>query len=338
MDFKDIFKKFWFVMLIGLVFLVYVVVLIVQTVQAQPYEVKGLEKDGQAVVYTVDDDTYYFADDLYNDLYDMYGMNDVWMSFYKSVVRNGVETTDTLNNYASYLAQYYLSNGDTSSIDSSLKSYGYSGGIDDLTAYFLDQSKVTQLLSDWLIAHYDEYVAPVVETSNPKKISQILIKVADVTETENADGTTTHTANPTEDEQKKLDDVLAALESGEDFADVAEEYSDDSSASNGGLLGIVTTESVENYVTEFKDECLAIQPGETSEVITTSYGYHIIKCEEPAQDELTSDTSFISEIKEVYPNVELQCIMDKADELGYVLYDETLKEEIDLQLNSGSEE
>lgn len=334
MDFKDILKKFWFVMLIAFVFVVYIVALTVQTIKEKPYEVKALQKDGQSVVYNIGD-TYYYANDLYDDLYSNFGVNQIWTSYYKSIVSNAVETTETLNNYASYMAQYYLYSYDSEQLASMLKSYGYSG-TDDLTNYFLDQAKLTTMISEYLTANYDKYVAPTVEQSNPKKIYHILVKVADIQEVENEDGTTSHVANPTEEESAKLNEVLKALADGTSFKEVATNYSEDSSASQEGLLGIVTL-NTSNLVTEFKDTCDELNVGETSEVITTTYGYHIIMAEEATVEELTSDSSFISEITNLFPSVQLQCIVDKANELGYKLYDETLKSQIEATLASGSE-
>lgn len=334
MDFKDIFKKFWFVIIIAAVFIVYIVALTVQTIKDQPYEVKSLQKDGKSVVYSIGDKNYY-ADDLYNDLYTNFGENQVWTSFYKSIVRNGIETTETLNNYASYMAQYYLYNYDENQITSMLKSYGYKG-TEDLTNYFLDQGKLTTLISDYLTAHYDEYVTPVVEEISPKKIYHILVKVSDVEEVTDENGVTTHIAHPTEEESAKLDEVVKALDNGEDFKVVASAHSEDTSAAQEGLLGIVT-KNTNNLVSEFKNTCDILNVGETSEVITTTYGYHVIYAEEATKEELTSDSSFIGEISNVFPSFQLKCILDKADELGYTLYDENLNSQISAQLAAESE-
>lgn len=334
MDFKDILKKFWFVMIIALVFLGYVIALTIQTVKEKPYEVKSKEVNGQSVIYSVDG-TNYFADDLYNDLYSNFGENQVWQSFYKSVIKNGIESTDELNNYASYMAQYYLYSYDESQLTSMLNSYGYNS-LDDLTNYFLDQAKVTTLISDYLIANYDEYVAPVVEKVAPKKIYHILVKVADVSEEKDENGNTYHVANPTEEESKKINDALNELKNGADFKDVAVKYSEDTSAAQGGLLGIVTKNTT-NLVQEFKDACDVVEIGSTTDIITTTYGYHIIYAENAEIDELTSDSQFITEVTNNFPNVQLKAIMEKADELGYVLYEEHLKAEIEASLASESE-
>ena len=74
--------------------------------------------------------------------------------------------------------------------------------------------------------------------------------------------------------KKKAEEALAKVKAGEDFAKVAKEYSQDSSASSGGELG---TFGRNKMVTEFEDAAFAMKPGEISDIVETQYGYHIIK-------------------------------------------------------------
>lgn len=62
---------------------------------------------------------------------------------------------------------------------------------------------------------------------------------------------------------------------GEDFAALAAEYSDDpGSGANGGDLGWATRGQ---YVPEFDDTVFTLPIGETSELVKTQFGYHIIQ-------------------------------------------------------------
>jgi len=62
---------------------------------------------------------------------------------------------------------------------------------------------------------------------------------------------------------------------GEDFAQLAKQYSDDlSSASRGGDLGWVKRGT---FVPEFEAAAFNLQPGELSPVVETEFGYHIIQ-------------------------------------------------------------
>jgi parvulin-like peptidyl-prolyl isomerase len=74
---------------------------------------------------------------------------------------------------------------------------------------------------------------------------------------------------------KKMEEILARAKSGEDFADLAKTYSEDpGSKDNGGLY--------ENFgrgqmVKPFEDAAFSVPIGEISDIVETSFGYHIIK-------------------------------------------------------------
>jgi peptidyl-prolyl cis-trans isomerase SurA len=78
----------------------------------------------------------------------------------------------------------------------------------------------------------------------------------------------------------KMDSVLTALKSGEDFAQVAKRFSDDTgSKQNGGDLGFFERRMM---IPEFDEAAFNLEVGQVSDVITTNYGYHIIKLYEKA--------------------------------------------------------
>ena len=80
----------------------------------------------------------------------------------------------------------------------------------------------------------------------------------------------------TPEEARKLARNLAArVNSGEDFAQLAREYSDDpGSARNGGELGWV---SEGEMVPEFEKQMLATPEGELSPVFESEYGWHFLR-------------------------------------------------------------
>ncbi len=64
---------------------------------------------------------------------------------------------------------------------------------------------------------------------------------------------------------------------GEDFGQLAAQFSDDESKSKGGELGYFAPEEV---LDEIKAAVAGLKPGEVSNVIQTSHGFHIIKLED----------------------------------------------------------
>jgi peptidyl-prolyl cis-trans isomerase SurA len=71
--------------------------------------------------------------------------------------------------------------------------------------------------------------------------------------------------------------VLNEIRRGNDFAELAKEYSEDVSASNGGDVGYVQRGQM---VPEFEEVVFRLKPGKVSDIVETEYGYHIIKVEE----------------------------------------------------------
>ena len=75
--------------------------------------------------------------------------------------------------------------------------------------------------------------------------------------------------------KKTAEEVLKLALDGEDFATLAKEYSDDSSASKGGDLGYFTQDEM---VSAFSKAAFSLKTGEIyNKVVETSSGYHIIK-------------------------------------------------------------
>ena len=77
--------------------------------------------------------------------------------------------------------------------------------------------------------------------------------------------------------RKRGQDVLRRLKAGADFAALAKELSEDrGSAAQGGDLGEITRGQV---VKEFGDAAFALKPGQTSGLVESQFGFHIIKVE-----------------------------------------------------------
>ncbi len=99
----------------------------------------------------------------------------------------------------------------------------------------------------------------------------------------------------------KADDLLKQIKGGADFADLAGKNSDDpGSKVQGGELGWLNRGQT---VPEFDKTAFSLNAGQTSDVIKTQFGYHILQVEEKK----TAHTRPIAEVKpEILPILEQQ--------------------------------
>lgn len=74
--------------------------------------------------------------------------------------------------------------------------------------------------------------------------------------------------------RRRIEEAARRAKSGEDFAVLAKQYSDDGTASQGGQLGNIQRGQT---VPSFEEAAFRLHSGEVSEVVESPYGYHIIK-------------------------------------------------------------
>ncbi len=79
------------------------------------------------------------------------------------------------------------------------------------------------------------------------------------------------------DKLSKAQEVLEMARQGGDFIDLAKQYSEGPSKEQGGDLGLF---SKGQMVPPFEDAVFALETGGISEIVKTTFGYHIIKLEE----------------------------------------------------------
>ena len=90
--------------------------------------------------------------------------------------------------------------------------------------------------------------------------------------------------------------ILEEVRAGADFAELARSKSDDkASAVKGGNLGYFTRGSM---VKPFEDAAFSMNPGDTSDLVETTFGYHIIRVEEYTEPGLRTLEDAIEEVKE----------------------------------------
>ena len=136
-------------------------------------------------------------------------------------------------------------------------------------------------------AHLDQYKTP-----EQVKTRHILISVA-----KGADAKTDAAA------KAKAEDVLKQLKAGAKFADLAKKYSDDpGSKDQGGELPMIATSSLDPA---YAQAAMQLNPGQTSGLVRSSFGYHIIETE-------AKDTAQVKPLAEVKSSIMEQLQSQKS--------------------------
>ncbi len=98
------------------------------------------------------------------------------------------------------------------------------------------------------------------------------------------------------DARSKAEGLLKEIKAGGDFAKLAEKNSDDpGSAKNGGELGWIGRGRT---VPEFEKAAFSLGKGQTSDLVKSSFGFHIIRVEDKQQAHLKTLAEVKSEIEE----------------------------------------
>ena len=87
-----------------------------------------------------------------------------------------------------------------------------------------------------------------------------------------------------EEQKKKATEILALAKNGDDFGELAKQYSEGPSKDQGGDLGTFTRGQM---VKPFDDAVFSLSAGGISDIVETEYGYHIIKVEEITPENVT---------------------------------------------------
>ncbi|MEE9492456.1 MAG: SurA N-terminal domain-containing protein [Gammaproteobacteria bacterium] len=112
---------------------------------------------------------------------------------------------------------------------------------------------------------------------------------------------------------KKAQGLIAEINAGADFAELAKKHSSDpGSGANGGDLGFFGRGSM---VKSFEDSVFSLEEGQVSDPVLSQFGYHIIK--------LTQiQASKIPDFAEAKPELETELKRNQAAEKYYELFDE----------------
>jgi peptidyl-prolyl cis-trans isomerase SurA len=125
-----------------------------------------------------------------------------------------------------------------------------------------------------------------------------------------------------EQAKKKMEMILARLKQGEDFAMLAQNFSEDpNSAPNGGDLGFVPESALEKANPELRKAVMAMTPGQITPVIHSVEGFRILKVitKEAAGQRELSDPRVQQNIRET--------LLNRKDQLLRAAYYEVARNE-----------
>ena len=148
---------------------------------------------------------------------------------------------------------------------------------------------------DEIQEYYDDHLS---EFLNPKTVEarHILIEVEQDAETEKVAAA-----------KKRIEDILLKAREGQDFAELAKQYSEGPSKDKGGYLGTFKREAM---VKPFADKAFSMKSGEISDPVRTRFGWHLIKVEKVNE----AATTPLTEAKE---DIRKKLADERAKQLAY---------------------
>lgn len=201
--------------------------------------------------------------------------DDSYAGYYKSQIITGLVESELMVQEAKNRG-IEVSEDDINSYKQDLINQAYGGSEEDFQAY-LDEYNVSEDMLARMIEeklYYDQLL---------EELSKDVTVDAEAYYNENTDQfyvedqvDAKHILVADEDTAK---DIIKQLDEGADFSELAKEYSTDTAtAQDGGELGYFTAAQM---VTEFSDAAFALEVGKyTEEPVQTTYGYHVILCED----------------------------------------------------------
>jgi peptidyl-prolyl cis-trans isomerase D len=162
-----------------------------------------------------------------------------------------------------------------------------------------------QVTRDELQAYYDQH-RDQYRTPEQVKVSHILIK----TPLAGADGKVDDKG--VAEAQRRAEDLLKQLKQGANFEDLAKKYSEDSgSAKEGGSLGWIGRGRT---VPEFEKAAFSLPKGQMSDLVKSSYGFHIIRVDDKQDAHMKTLDEVKAEIEPILKQQKAQQVAQKEAE------------------------
>jgi peptidyl-prolyl cis-trans isomerase C len=203
----------------------------------------------------------------------------------------GVTVNDSTQQW--YLREFTAASGGDAAVDAFLESVGFTKG--DLTHMIRKDLQIRLFLEtnvaqnttapDSVVRAYYDQNSNQFWTPDSVRARHIILRASQ-----------SDTPESTENKKQTLRDIRARVIAGEDFGEMAKQFSEGPSASNGGDLGYFTQRDM---VAPFTNAAFSLEPGQVSHVVQTRFGYHLIQAvDRKASRKLT--------FEEVEPGLNLQ--------------------------------
>ena len=306
-------KKYWFV---GLIVVVMIVGTVIFSKEQLNSVFRGKRVDGKDLVYEIGTKQVN-ADEYYDLIVQDHGGSEGYKLF-ERLVLNSIETSEELRTESQALADAHIKNvskegtAKLKELDATLVRLGYAG-IDELNIYYENDAKLLTIQREFIAREGVESIEDYFALKSPRIVSHILIKMEDP-------------KNPTEAELKKYEEAKAALLDGMEFRDAAIKFSDDNSATNGGLIGFMDSDS--SLVPEFITNAIKTESGQTSEWFDSKFGRHIILVGATDYEGLKTEDDFIRAVVNFRPEISFSAIWEKAQALEIEFKDTDLEKKI----------
>lgn len=293
-------------------------------------------ENGDEVIAEVDGKQY-TSDDLYDTLKDQYGTTTLVDMIDDFIISQEIgDTKDEkvkAEAYVKQMKEYYEGQGQD--WDTVLSNYGYTEDslVESYTNNYAKESVAKKYYEDNVSDEdIDKYYKD--EIIGDITAKHILISVS------SSDGQTDEEKAAADKEAyNKALEVITKLNDGGDFAELAKEYSDDESASEGGTLAPFNKQS--NYTSEFLNEAIKLNAGEYSKKpVKSEYGYHIIyvesKADKPSLDDVkdTIVSTLAQEAMDANTNYQNTAWKKLREQYNLKIYDTKLSEKYDTSNSS----
>lgn len=263
-----------------------------------------VKEDGKDVVASIDGINI-SADDIYDIFSSKYvGQISMFNYILEQLINENFPVNDAMKKEAqdtidTIITNYKNQYGDDyeSYLEKDLSSVGQYQNIDEYKQSLIDNLQYAEFKKKYVKENFDTVFDDYYKVEKPRMMSIIKVAVEDM-------------ENPTDEEKEKLKEVKELLKTDKSFGDIAKGYSDDTSRSANGYIGIVdSTLSLYNtYGDDVEKKAFSLKEGEISDAIKGNDGYYFLHC--TSQDKET--------IKEELKNVDLTSPLLIYDD--YIIY------------------